>query len=47
MSVFALQDSGGKPFRLTPQRIMDATVLHLRQRHQYLEPQVYAAAGVT
>jgi hypothetical protein len=40
-------DARGVPYEMTPQMIMDATVAHLRQRHQYLEPQVYAAAGVT
>jgi hypothetical protein len=37
-SVFALQDQAGQSFRVTPQHVLDATVMHLRARHADLEP---------
>ncbi len=36
--VLAIADADGRPYSLTPQQILDATVMHLRQRHEDLDP---------
>jgi hypothetical protein len=37
-SVVPLADRGARPYQTAPGRVLDATVMHLRQRHADMEP---------